>query len=132
VIVTDDRVARFVGARVGTIIYPPFTAMGLERAGEIIGGIVFNCFTGRDIHISVAGSGWTRGFLQEAGRYVFGQLGCARVTLITEQAAVAALAHRLGGRTEGLLRDFFGPGRDGVLIGILREDYPYGFEPTPA
>jgi hypothetical protein len=41
-----ERVARFVGERCGSIIYPPFTAMGIERSGQITAGVVFNCYTG--------------------------------------------------------------------------------------
>jgi len=125
VIVTDDRVAKFVGARVDAIIYPPFTAMGIERDGEIIGGVVFNCFTGPDVEVTVAGRGWTRGFLSSVGAYVFGQLGCVRAQITTEQESVARLAERLGGRREGVLRDKFGRGRDGIVIGVLEQEYKF-------
>ncbi len=121
-IVTDERVPRFVGALVGRIIYPPFTAMGIERDGKIVAGVVFNCFDGADIHVTVAGHGWTRAFLRSVGNYLFEQIGVARCTAITEQAPVVGLALRLGGQIEGTLRDHFGPGRDGILIGILKDE----------
>ena len=124
-IVTDDRVARFVGARVGIIIYPPFTCMGIERGGEIVAGAVFNCFTGPDVQVTVAGHGWTRAFYRGVGAYVFGQLGCARMEFTTEQEAVARLAERLGGVREGVLRDKFGRGRDGIVIGVLASEYRF-------
>lgn len=124
-IVTDDRVARFVGARIGAIIYPPFTCMGLERGGEIVAGAVFNCFTGPDVEVTVAGRGWTRGFIRAVGAYVFQQLGCGRITVTTEHEAVARMAERLGGKREGVLRDKFGTGRDGIVLGILAGEYRY-------
>lgn len=124
-IVTDERVAKFVGERVNRIILPPFTAMGIEKDGQIVGGAVFNCFTGHDVHATVAGSGFTRGFLAEVGCYAFSSLGCIRITAITEQPKVVRLAEKLGGQVEGLLRDYFGPERDGFLIGILKENYPW-------
>lgn len=122
-IVTDDRVARFVGARCGCIIYPPFTCMGIERDGEIIGGVVFNCFTGPDVEVTVAGRGWTRGFLRSVGVYAFEQLGCIRMTVTTESETVACIAERLGGKREGTAINKFGRGRDGIVIGVLEEDY---------
>ena len=124
-IVTDDRVARFVGERVGASIVPPYTAMGIEHEGEIIAGVVFNHYERFDVHATVAGRGFTKGFLADVGEYVFGQLKCIRITVITEQPKVVRIAERLGGQVEGLLRNHFGPDRDGFLVGILKEDYPW-------
>lgn len=124
-IVADDRVARFVGERIGSVIYPPFTAIGIERDGEIIAGAVFNCFTGHDVEITVAGKGWTRGFFRAVASYVFDQLGCGRIQFTTESEDTARLAERLGGVREGILRDKFGPGRDGIVLGVLKGEYRF-------
>lgn len=124
-IVCDDDVARFVGERYGTIICPPFTAMGIERDGEIVGGVVFNNFTRNDVHISVAGEGFHRGFLRAVGRYVFDQLGCLRISIETEQDRVVDLAKRLGAQTEGRKRNHFGRGRHAIVLGILKEDWKF-------
>lgn len=124
-IVTDDRVAAFVGERVGSVIVPPFTTIGIEHEGEIIAGVVFNHFEGFDVHATVAGRGFTKGFLADVGAYVFDQLKAIRITVITEQPKVVRIAERLGGQVEGLLRDHFGPARDGFLIGILKQDYRF-------
>jgi hypothetical protein len=82
-IVTDDRVARFVGGQIESIIFPPFTCMGIEHNGVVIADVVFNCFTGHDIEVTIAGKGWTRGFIKSVGVYVFDQLGCIRITVTT-------------------------------------------------
>ncbi|MDI9407817.1 MAG: GNAT family protein [Candidatus Pacebacteria bacterium] len=124
-IVTDARVARFVGERIGAIIYPPFTCMGIERDGEIVAGAVFNCFTGHDVEITVAGRGWTRAFFRAVGQYAFEQLKCGRVQVTTEDEKIARLAERLGGQREGLLRDKFGPGKDGIVLGVLKREYKF-------
>lgn len=125
-VVDDDRVPAFVGERVDTVIIPPFTAAGIEgRAGEIIAGVVFNHFTGCDVHVTIAGHGWTRGFIADVGQYVFGHLNCLRMTVVTEQTQVVRIAERLGGHVEGLMRNHFGAGRDGYLVGILKEDWKY-------
>lgn len=124
-IITGDTVAKFVGDRCRTIIYPPFTAMGLERNGEVSAGVVFNCYTGNDISVTVAGGPFNRAFISAVGRYVFEQIGCLRMSITTEKSEVIEIAKRLGAQTEGLKRNHFGKGRDGTILGILREDWNY-------
>jgi RimJ/RimL family protein N-acetyltransferase len=124
-IVTDERVALFVSEQLNTSFCPPFTTMGLERDGQIIAGCIFNVFEKPDLHISVAGHGWTRGFFRAVGYYVFGQLGYSRMTALTESTEVVRLAERIGGEIEGCLRSHYGPGRDGFIVGILREDWKF-------
>jgi RimJ/RimL family protein N-acetyltransferase len=124
-IVTGDDVARFVSGRLDFALCPPFTAMGLARDGTITAGVLFNHFEGADCHLTVAGKGWTRAFLQAVGSYVFDQLECERMTFVTEQPEVERLAIRLGGEVEGRLRNHYGYGRDGIVIGVLREEWKY-------
>lgn len=132
-IVTGQAVAEFVSQRVGAAICPPYTTMGLERRGVLVGGAVFNQFEGFDVHVTLAGKRWTKGFIEAVGQYVFGQLGCLRMTATTEQDEVVDYALRLGGEVEGRLRNHFGRGRDGIVIGILREDWKFGsFSPDCA
>jgi hypothetical protein len=124
-IVGDERVARFVSSQLGTAITPPYRCLGTERDGRIINGAIFHCFEGPNIHVTVAGTGWTKGFIEAVGLYVFTQLGCLRMTVTTERDEVVKLACRLGGQVEGLMRDQFGPGRDGWIVGILRDEWRY-------
>lgn len=124
-IVTDDRVIRFVSDRIGVGLFPPFTGLGIEKSGEIICGCVFNCFEAVDLHVTVAGHGWTRQFLKAVGHYVFEQLGYERMTAVTEHPEVVRFGERLGGQVEGCLRNHFGRGRDGFVVGILKEEYRY-------
>ena len=124
-IVADERVARFVSERSGAAFCPPFTAMGIERDGEIVAGALFNQFEGPNVHVTIAGTGWTAGFVRAVGQYVFEQLGCLRMTVTTEQEKVAGYALRLGGEVEGRMQDYYGEGRDAILVGILRARWPY-------
>lgn len=124
-IVTDERVARFVGERCETIIFPPFTTMGIERDGQVNAGAVFNCYTGNDIAVTVAGGPFTRGFISEVGRYVFETVGCLRMSITTEQPKIIEIATRLGAQLEGCKRNHFGIGRDGIVLGILKEDWKF-------
>lgn len=123
VIVTDERVARFVSDELGCGLCPPYTCMGVEKDGEIIGGVIFNVFEGKDIHVTVAGTGWDRKFLIAVGEYVFWQLGCNRMTITTNQDRVVNMAVKMGGEIEGRLRKYYPDGREAIIVGILAEDY---------
>ena len=122
-IVADDRVPRFISERLGIGLCPPFTAMGIEKGGEIVAGALFNHFEGTDVHVGIAGTGWTRAFIRAVGEYVYDKLGCERMTIVTADPKVAEYAQRLGGKVEGRLRSHFGPGKDAIVAGILREEY---------
>lgn len=124
-IVSDERVARFVSEEIGFGLCPPYSVVGIERGGTIVAGVLVNQFEGSNCHITASGTGWTRAFLEAVGAYVFDQLGCIRATITTEQPKVVSLAVRLGGQVEGCLRNHFGPGRNGTIIGILKEEYRY-------
>lgn len=123
--VTDDRVSLFVARECGVAFYAPYTCIGIEKDGEVIGGVVFNFYEGTDIHATIAGKGWTPEFLRTVGRYVFETLGCERVTAKTEQVRVVRIAEKLGGQIEGELRNHFGPGRNAFLVGILKDEYRF-------
>lgn len=123
-ICTTQDVAQFVSDQLGFGLCPPYVCMGLkDEAGCVHAGIILNVFEGRDIRVTVAGKGWTKGFLEAVGEYVYGQLGCERMTIKTESQKVADMAVRCGGQIEGRLRDHFGSGRDAIIVGILRDEY---------
>ena len=124
-IVTDIRVVEFVSEQLSTSFIPPFTTIGLEKDGAIIAGVIFHCFEGPNVHLTIAGSGWTRSLLKAVGSYVFETLGCERFTLTTEKPEVAKLGERLGGVTEGIMRNQFGKGRNAFLIGVLKDEYRF-------
>ena len=124
-IVSGERVASFVAKECGVHIVPPYEAIGIEQSGKIVAGTVFNHWTGCDIHLTAAGSGWTKGFLADIGHYVFTTMGCIRMTAITEQDKVVKLSGKLGGVVEGVMRNHFGQDRNAYVIGFLKADWPY-------
>jgi RimJ/RimL family protein N-acetyltransferase len=124
-IVSDNRVLKFVSETLNVSLVPPFTAIGVEINGEIVGGVIFNMFEESDVHVTVAGRGWSSAFLAEVGHYVFTVLKKERMTAITEQPRVVRIAEKLGGQVEGCLRNHFGKGRDGFIIGILKDEYRF-------
>lgn len=125
-IVSGEHVAQWIGARLGISTFPPFVGIGIERDSEIVGGVLLNCFEDHDLHLTAVGRGWGKDFLREVGEYVYGALGCLRMTIVTEHEDVARLACKLGGEREGLMRNHFGVGRNAIIVGILREHWKYG------
>lgn len=127
-----ELVRDFVCARIrDCTISDRYEAMGaLDRAGNLIGGFVFYDWRqspgGGDIMLAAAGSGpWvTKGNLRFWFRYPFQQLSCNRITsLVAKKNRVSReMTERLGFKREGCARGAFGPGRDGILYGMLREE----------
>ncbi len=124
-IVDGERVARFVSQDLGFALCPPYYALGMERDGQITGGAILNHFEGVDVHVTMAGKRWSLEFTRALGRYIFDTLGCERMTGITERDHIVRLVKRLGGQVEGCLRNHFGRGRDGIVVGILRDEWRY-------
>lgn len=124
-IVEGLPVARYVATKIEKAISPPYTAMGVEIDGRIVGGVVFNSFTNEDVEVTVAGEpcAWTPAFMRRLARYAFDELGVLRVSLTTQNPAVVDFAQRLGAKLEGVKRNHFGPGKHGYLFGVLREEW---------
>lgn len=126
-IVTGAEVARFASIVLKAQIVPPYETIGVEEDGEIVAGMVFNHWTGADIHVSVAAlkGKLRRALVKAAGAYVFGKLECERATLITESKQVFDYGLRLGAADEGLCRNQFGKGRDGYRLAFHRDEWRY-------
>jgi RimJ/RimL family protein N-acetyltransferase len=122
IFVSDQRIADYVCARTGIVLSGSYSTLGIISDDEVVGGIVFNCFTGKDIHVTLAGKVFSRAFLRRAAVYVFDELGCFRASMTTEQPKVVEIALRLGAKIEGKKRDHFGKGRDGVMLGLLKDE----------
>lgn len=122
-IVSGEPVAAFLSQALGVSFCPPYVAVGTEIDGEIVNAVLLNCFEGPSVHVSVAGSRLGRDFLAAIGDYVFNVLGCERATMTTASDKVAGYCERLGGQREGLLRNHFGRGVDGIIVGILKDDF---------
>lgn len=130
---TGEPAIQWVAGRLGVSFPKGATALALARDGELVGGAVFCGFTGRDVEVSVAAGrtlAWPRGFLARVGAYVFSELGCARMTVLTRPSnrTVIRIAPRLGAVQEGRKRNYFEDGADALVFGILKEDWPHGLD----
>jgi hypothetical protein len=121
----DAEVAKYVQERVSTILFPPFTALGwADDKGKITAGIVFNCWNGPDVELTIANdSGLNRSLIYATAQYVFDQMKCARcsITVQTKDLKTYETALKFGFRVEGVKRRGFGD-EDAIIMGMVRED----------
>jgi hypothetical protein len=137
VIVIADRheaIALWVGDKLGIRFAPPLQAIGFAADnGWLRGGAVFTGFNGCNIDITIAGHGcMTRSNLQTVYTYVFGQLGCERMTARVRRSNLPMRrlleTHPwLGFRQEGMQRRYWGPTEhdDVIVYGVLRSDFRF-------
>lgn len=124
-----ERVMRFVAERTQEENgYPLYTAIGLEKNGQLVAGAVFNMHSGVNVmgHLASDGSKhWmTPAYLAACFRYAFVQLGCERITGLVRSDNIDAqrLDEHLGFKREGVLRKATPDGKDMFLYGLLKEE----------
>lgn len=100
--------------------------LGWDEGGKILVGVVINGYTGTSAEVSIAGGPWPRALVRATGEMVFGYLKCSRMGIATEQESVARLAMRAGARIEGKMQDYYGEGRDALLLGMKRCEWRFG------
>lgn len=101
--------------------------LGVVKDGKLLGGVVFDQWTERNVVMSGAFDSprWcSRQTLRQLFSYPFIQLGLRRMTTITtaDNERAIRLDLKLGFQHEGTLRNFFPGDVDGVVLGMLREE----------
>jgi RimJ/RimL family protein N-acetyltransferase len=122
----DEAVAAWAGERLGISDWGPCRAIGVMRDGAMAAAAVFHQYRHPAIEISfvTANRRWaTPRTVRGIMRYPFIQLGCKRLTAITEEAnqPTRAFLVRLGFKQEGIHPDAFLSGA-AVSYGLLRDD----------
>lgn len=127
-LVTDTkRVADFCARMLDTDGWANHTAIGLERHGEIIAGVVYENYTGPNIFAHIAGipgRRWmTRQFLYAIFHYPFVRLGVERITAPVEASNVDALKlnRNFGFENEAVLRGAM-PSGDLILMVMWKQN----------
>lgn len=105
------------------------SAIGIRLGEELIAGVVYNNYFGRDIQASIGTTNkqWaTRRTLSAIFAYPFLQLGCARITAQTRSHNLRAqlLLQRLGFRAEGELRHWY-EDEHARVYGLLKAECIY-------
>lgn len=89
-----ERIGQWVCARVGGRFDPSMaTAIGLEKDGVLVAGVMFDNFNGRSISMHVAGEGghWmTREYARACFGYAFNQLKVNKVIGLVDSSNQAA------------------------------------------
>lgn len=112
-------VGQWVCARIGGSFDPTSaTAIGLEKDGQLIAGVVFDHYNGRSVSMHVAGEGghWmTRDYAKACFGYVFNQLKVGKVIGLVDSTNTAARRYdeHLGFRLEATIT---GAGKTGDLL----------------
>jgi len=125
------RVFAFVSERVALQPVGSMRAIGLERGGKLVAGVVYEGYTGHNIWMHVAaepGSHWlTRDFLRAAFTYPFVQLGVDRVSgyVDASNAAARRFDEHLGFREEAVLKGAARDGGDVILYVMWKKDCRY-------
>jgi len=128
-VVNDERVNRFVTESNGMTSTGVHSSIGVERDGEIIGGVIYCDKTATNIFMHVAsrkGSNWlSRAFLKLVFGWPFA-LGVKRITALVPESNKHALDfdERLGFKREALLSDIY-PEGGLVVMRMNKADCPY-------
>src|SRR5579859_6036684 len=109
-----------------SLLGPMRVALGVIRDCELLAVVVFSEYKGPDIHASIVSTSprwFTRAHMREILRYPFIQLGCKRVTAVTDATNQSARSFlcRIGFRQEGIHVDA-GIDGDTVSYGLLARD----------
>lgn len=119
----DARVGPWVCERTGGLFSPVDSAtIGLERAGQLVGGVLLDHYNGRSIAMHVAGEGarWcTREFRRAVFGYAFRYLGVHKVLGLVDASNVRAqrFDEHLGFRLEARITDA-APGGDLLIYSM--------------
>lgn len=129
IVLERKRVARWVRDKIGQGGWGEwYQAIGHEKGGELIAGVVFNFQTECDIvmHIAAGGPWLTREYAHAIFSYPFVQLGVRRVSAFPKASdkAVCGLLEALGFVREGTMAHMY-PDDDAAVYGLLRESCRY-------
>ena len=112
----EQEIAAWTCEKLGYHIAPPLYVFGvLDDDNELIGGIIFNDWNGFNLEISIYGPGaMTRASIAFAFHYAFRSAKAIRLTARTKRsnASLKAILPRLGFVLEGILKNYYGNGRD--------------------
>lgn len=128
---STERVFTFVAGRVPLSRVEGMSAIGLERNGELIAGVVYEGFNGHNIFMHVAaqpGARWlTRSYLRACFAYPFEQCRVHRITGYVEANNLNArrFDEHIGFTEEARLRGAASDGGDAIIYVMYKKDCRY-------
>ena len=123
----DQSVADWAGRQFGVTIPPGCVAWGvIDKAGTLTGAIVLHSFyKGGNMEMAMVGTVMRKDILRRLARYIFGQLGCTRLTARTARrnVPVQKMLRRADFEFEGINKRWYGPEKgDDALVFALFPD----------
>jgi RimJ/RimL family protein N-acetyltransferase len=131
IIYNPARVHHFVSGFLPLAMTSGMKGIGLERDGELVAGVVYEGFNGRNMWMHVAaqpGARWlTRAYLRTCFAYPFVQCGVDRVSGYVNASNTAArrFDEHLGFEQEAVLRGAAPDGGDVIIYVMQKEDCRY-------
>lgn len=124
-----DKVFEFVtGKGVPMVFSAGMQGIGVERNGELVGGVLYDSYSTNNIFMHVAGTDgmqWaSKSFVKAAFGYPFHQLKCKRVSGWVEASNIKArqLDEHLGFKPEAVLEGAARDGGDVIIYRMWREE----------
>lgn len=99
----------------------------IDEDGKLLGVVVCSRFTPWNCEISAASvspRAWSRAMMRAVFTYCFIDCGLSRVTAVVEDGNFTALEFdkRLGYIQEARLKDWYGSGKDGILLRMTKSE----------
>lgn len=126
-----DRVHAFVRERTPINMVSGSQAIGLEKDGELVAGVIYEGFNGHNVWMHVAAESskrWmTKSYLRACFMYPFHQLGCDRVSGYVEawNEQARKFDEHLGFRQEAVLKGAASDGGDVILYVMNKQECRY-------
>jgi L-amino acid N-acyltransferase YncA len=127
-----DRVGDWVASQMADgASWHNYYAMGAEKKGEVVCGIVFESFNGHNANVHIAVSKPTKLFLElldHAFVYAFGTCGLKRLTGLVEadNAKALQLDLHIGFKVEAVMQEAGSSGQDLLVLVLWPENYYRG------
>ncbi len=129
IIADAARIGEFVKSRMDfSVDWTDFKAIGIERDGRVVAGVVYEGMTSRDVNMHCAiddPSAVNYAWMFTVFDYPFNQCGLIRVTGLVPRSNTKALSFdidKVGFKVEGIVRKAFPNGDDVVVLGMLKDE----------
>ncbi len=121
-----EPIWRLVHESTGVALSSSMRALGLERDGQLVAGVLYEGWNKSNVWMHVAilpGHTFTRRFVHTAFEYPFGQVGVNRATAWVDVSnrESTALVRRIGFEHEALLKGAANDGGD-VVLWVMRKE----------
>ncbi len=126
-IINGDEVGKWVAARIRGSFHPGSVAIGLERDGELVAGVLYEHWNGKSIVAHMAASGrLTPAYVAAIFDYAYNICGVQKVILpvASQNLKSGKFVRKLGFREEARIKDA-SPEGDIILYTLEKQDCRY-------